>query len=74
MNGLEHQVFPSWVQDTDGTWNPPLTKPTDGEYIWNEITRSWVNPHTIDRLLASDGNYYVLRFDTETETNIWIKE
>jgi hypothetical protein len=35
--------YPSWVlNDTTCRWNPPVSKPTDGQmYQWNEPTTSW---------------------------------
>jgi len=38
------QPFPSWVLNEDTCiWEAPTPRPIDGkEYVWNEITKSWV--------------------------------
>lgn len=38
------QPFPSWVLDEDTClWNAPIAMPIDGnQYIWDELTISWV--------------------------------
>jgi hypothetical protein len=34
--------FKSWIlNETTCQWESPVVKPTDGEYIWNELTLSW---------------------------------
>lgn len=34
--------FPSWNLNTKTwSWEAPLPKPTDKEYIWNEKTKNW---------------------------------
>ena len=34
--------FKSWIlNETTCRWESPVAKPTDGEYIWNELTLSW---------------------------------
>lgn len=35
------QPFPSWTLDQNHDWQPPTPKP-DGDYIWNEPTREWI--------------------------------
>jgi hypothetical protein len=36
--------YASWVLDEDTClWNAPVAKPTDGLYVWNESTTSWVS-------------------------------
>jgi hypothetical protein len=36
--------YASWVLDEDTClWNAPVAKPTDGRYVWNESTTSWVS-------------------------------
>lgn len=36
--------YPSWTLDHDTwTWQPPVVMPTDGQnYIWEELTKSWI--------------------------------
>lgn len=29
------QIYPSWVKDSTGQWNPPIPKP-EGNYFWDE--------------------------------------
>jgi hypothetical protein len=37
------QPYPSWILDSNVTWQPPVTIPTDDKmYSWNEETLSWV--------------------------------
>jgi hypothetical protein len=34
--------FPSWVLDEETCqWKPPIDKPTDGVYVWNEEILGW---------------------------------
>lgn len=34
--------FDSWVLDEETCqWKPPIDKPTDGVYIWNEEVKGW---------------------------------
>ena len=35
------QPFPSWTLDANFVWQPPVTMPTDGLYIWNETNQTW---------------------------------
>lgn len=34
--------FDSWILNNDFLWMPPVSKPDDGQYVWNEATISWV--------------------------------
>lgn len=35
--------FDSWVLNEETcTWEPPIPKPTDGLYVWNEELEAWV--------------------------------
>jgi hypothetical protein len=36
------QPYPSWTLDADARWQAPTPMPTDGMYIWDEATTSWV--------------------------------
>jgi hypothetical protein len=37
------QPFPSWSLDEEAClWVPPVPRPTDGVYIWDEPTQTWV--------------------------------
>lgn len=37
------QPFPSWTLDSNVTWQPPVSYPSDGGmYSWDEATTSWV--------------------------------
>lgn len=36
------QPFPSWVLDPNYDWQPPVPRPVDGRWIWDELTLSWV--------------------------------
>jgi hypothetical protein len=34
--------FPSWILDEETCqWKPPIDKPTDGVYVWNEEILGW---------------------------------
>lgn len=33
--------FPSWVLNSNYDWVPPIPRPNDNVYIWNESTVSW---------------------------------
>ena len=36
------QPYPSWTLDEQTCqWVPPVPKPTDGMYVWNESTLAW---------------------------------
>jgi hypothetical protein len=51
----EHDAFvppklnASWVLKEDATgWEPPIAKPTDGKnYVWDELTLSWVETESV---------------------------
>jgi hypothetical protein len=34
--------YPSWVLDENHDWQPPIPKPLEGVYIWNEEIGSWI--------------------------------
>ena len=36
------QPFPSWILDSNVTWQAPTSMPTDGMYSWDEATTAWV--------------------------------
>lgn len=37
------QPYPSWkLNESIGDWEPPVPRPTDGPYDWNEETGEWV--------------------------------
>lgn len=37
------QPFLSWTLDSNVTWQPPISMPTDGKmYSWDEETQAWV--------------------------------
>lgn len=37
------QPFPSWILNDDSClWDPPVPRPTEGFYVWDEPTLSWV--------------------------------
>ena len=35
------QPCPSWTLDINHDWQPPVIKPTEGMWSWNEETLSW---------------------------------
>lgn len=36
------QPFPSWTHDSTGEWLPPVPKPNEGSWTWNEVNLEWV--------------------------------
>lgn len=38
---ISPQPFPSWVLDENHDWQPPVAKPNDGLWKWNESTQTW---------------------------------
>lgn len=36
------QPYPSWTHDQTGEWQPPVAKPTEGFWTWNEASLEWV--------------------------------
>ena len=39
------QPFPSWTLNTTTyLWEAPIPMPTDGTYVWDETTTSWIKP------------------------------
>lgn len=45
---IHPKPFPSWTLDSNGDWQPPVTRPADftpvnrgGNYIWNENEQRW---------------------------------
>jgi len=36
------QPFPSWSLDENHDWQPPVPRPSDGTWIWNESSLSWI--------------------------------
>jgi hypothetical protein len=36
------QPYPSWALDSNFAWQPPVAKPEDGYYSWDEITQTWI--------------------------------
>ena len=39
---IHRKPYPSWTLDSNGDWQPPVDKPTDGKpYDWNETNQTW---------------------------------
>ncbi len=36
------QPYPSWTLDVNHDWQPPTSRPNEGEWHWDESTLSWV--------------------------------
>lgn len=36
------QPYPSWTLDSNFRWIPPVPKPNEGNWRWNEETLSWI--------------------------------
>jgi len=43
--------YPSWILDSNYTWNPPIAKPTN-EHSWDEQSFSWLTKTEIDKKIA----------------------
>lgn len=40
---VQNKPYPSWIIDTENyTYNPPIARPTDGLYYWNEESLNWL--------------------------------
>jgi hypothetical protein len=49
--------YPSWILDVDtASWLPPVPRPTDSVYVWNESTISWVEVSKPFPSWVSQGN------------------
>jgi len=35
------QPYPSWTLDSNHDWQPPVARPAEGMWMWNESTQSW---------------------------------
>ena len=33
--------FPSWTLDSNHDWQPPVARPAEGMWSWNESTQAW---------------------------------
>ena len=40
---IRPQPFPSWSLDSNFDWQPPIARPTTGNWAWNESMGEWVN-------------------------------
>lgn len=39
------KYYPSWVfNEVDWCWEAPVSKPTEGNYVWNEEEQNWIQP------------------------------
>ena len=36
------QPYPSWTLDSSHDWQPPVARPAEGMWFWNEETLAWV--------------------------------
>ena len=36
------QPYPSWTLDANHDWQPPTPCPSDGDWVWDEGTLSWI--------------------------------
>ena len=42
QNFILSQPFPSWTLDENSDWQPPVARPEEGLWAWNEETLAWV--------------------------------
>ena len=38
--------FPSWTLDSNHDWQPPVARPAEGMWSWNEDTQAWDETET----------------------------
>jgi hypothetical protein len=38
---ISPQPFPSWSLDENHDWQPPVARPAEGMYAWNEESMQW---------------------------------
>jgi hypothetical protein len=38
---IRPQPFPSWSLNSNFDWEPPVPRPTEGSWTWNEETLAW---------------------------------
>ena len=38
---ISPQPFPSWTLDSNHDWQPPVARPAEGAWVWNETTQTW---------------------------------
>ena len=39
---IEPQPYPSWQLDANHDWQPPVPRPTEGRWYWNEDSLEWI--------------------------------
>lgn len=39
---IPKKTFPSWVLNANNEWESPVSRPTEGNFAWDESTVSWV--------------------------------
>lgn len=59
------QPYPSWVWE-DGFWTPPVKKPINGPYEWNESTQTWTPLFEPNSIYANIPQYGNSQIDPET--------
>lgn len=38
---ISAKPFDDWVLNDNYDWQPPVPKPLDGDYLWNQDTKTW---------------------------------
>ena len=46
--------YASWFLDDNNDWQPPVLKPTDAFYDWNEETTSWIRIAELDEEITDE--------------------
>ena len=41
------QPYPSWSLDQNFDWQPPIARPTEGKWIWDEELGEWLDGETL---------------------------
>lgn len=59
------QPYPSWSWN-DGFWQPPVKKPINGPYNWDEPSQTWIPDFPPDSVYASMAQYGNEQIDPET--------
>lgn len=62
--GRPAQPYPSWTW-ANGIWNPPVLKPVNGPYEWNEDQQQWIPMFAPDSPYAQMAQYGSEQFSPE---------
>jgi hypothetical protein len=62
--------YGSWVLNPETTdWEPPVAKPEDGSYVWDESSKSWLLDATVPPVADESEHLF---WDEESQS--WVAE